>query len=241
VANRTSSQSARQRRDQIEALRRQQRAAERRCTLLVIGAAAAVALLIVGAATAGILMKARHDPARRAIDSFGVSAAAAACSPTITDKATGSGVHVGPGTNQPKVTKVKYAPVPPSSGEHFAQPADGSVHFYTTGDRPPVEALVHNLEHGYTVLWYDSSVTGTQLEDLKALGPRLAADPATDRLIVSPWDDSYGAFPAGKHLAMSHWGATSGYRQLCGQLSGSAVAAFMAAHPATDAPEPGAA
>ena len=30
--------------------------------------------------------------------------------------------------------------------------------FYTEDDRPELEALVHNLEHGYTILWYDETI-----------------------------------------------------------------------------------
>ena len=40
---------------------------------------------------------------------------------------------------------------------------------------------------------------------------------------------------------MSHWGAKSGYRQLCGKVSGPAIQAFVDAHPASDSPEPNAA
>ena len=29
--------------------------------------------------------------------------------------------------------------------------------FYTKDSRPELEALVHNLEHGFTILWYDET------------------------------------------------------------------------------------
>ena len=43
---------------------------------------------------------------------------------------------------------------PPDSGSHYANPAPFTKHFYAEADRPAVETLVHNLEHGYTVVWY---------------------------------------------------------------------------------------
>ena len=75
---------------------------------------------------------------------------------------------------------------------------------------------------------------------------------AKDKFIVSAWDPSYGELPAGKKFALSHWSATlgadgtseasqTGHRQLCGDLSGAVVKAFVKDYPRTSAPEPGAA
>jgi hypothetical protein len=68
------------------------------------------------------------------------------------------------------------------------------------------------------------------------------------KFIVSAWDESRGAFPDGKHIALSHWSAKGdgagsaglGHRQLCGQVSGEAVDQFMTQFPFSDAPEPNA-
>ena len=62
----------------------------------------------------------------------------------------------------------------------------------------------------------------------------------------------HGPLPAGKKFALSHWSATlsadkssvasqAGHRQLCGDLSGDIVKAFVQKFPRTSAPEPGAA
>jgi hypothetical protein len=58
---------------------------------------------------------------------------------------------------------------------------------------------------------------------------------------VSRWDEAYGTFPEGKHVALSHWGAEQGHRQLCGQVSGEVVNRFIERFPASDSPEPNAA
>ena len=46
-----------------------------------------------------------------------------------------------------------YNSDPPTSGEHYPVWADAG--FYGEQDRIADEYLVHNLEHGYVILWYD--------------------------------------------------------------------------------------
>ncbi|HEY6795244.1 MAG TPA: DUF3105 domain-containing protein [Kineosporiaceae bacterium] len=222
----------------IEEMRHEQEAAQRRRTLLLFGVVG-VLLLGLGTAVTTVVLRAQDS---RDITKVGVSASAAGCDAVVTDPATGGSVHVGPGTDKPDVTFVKYATVPPSSGEHFAQPAYPARTFYTAADRPQLETLVHNLEHGYTVVWYTASTPAAQVAELKRIGELAARETASkDKFIVSAWDDSHGAFPAGKTVALSHWGAKNGYRQLCGSVSGAVVKSFVTAHPSTDAPEPNAA
>ena len=142
--------------------------------------------------------------------------------------------------------------MPPSNGPHFDQPAVAKDRmFYTAADRPAMEILVHNLEHGYTVLWYDESAGEAKkaaLQELTKVTNKL--DAASDKFIVSAWDPSYGELPAGKKFALSHWSATlaadkasvasqAGHRQLCGDLSGEVVKTFVEKFPHTSAPEPG--
>jgi len=219
----------------VEEMRRAQAAAERRRTLLAAGAATIVVVVLVGLVI-GVIRnyQAGRDPAN-----IGATAAAAQCEAPPNDPTSGSAVHVGPGTDQPNVTKIKYSTVPPSSGEHFVVPESPSLPFYTAQDRPRIETLVHNLEHGYTVLWYEPSLPASQQADLKKIADLARADGATSgKFIVSAWDDSYGKFPAGKTVALSHWGSKQGHRQLCGAVSGAVVESFITQFPATDAPEP---
>ena len=74
-------------------------------------------------------------------------------------------------------------------------------------------------------------------------------DAASGKFIVSAWDPTYGELPADKKFALSHWSATPGApgttpsapvgnRQLCGDLSGAVVQAFVEKHPRTSSPEP---
>lgn len=229
---------AKDRKSRLDQVRQQQAQADRRRTLLV--AVVAVALVVgLGAAVTTVVL---NERASRDITRVGVGAAAAACDPVVTDPASGSNIHVGPGTDKPAVTRVDYATVPPSSGEHYVQPEYPARAFYTAQDRPAVESLVHNLEHGYTVLWYAESTPAAQIDQLKRIAELARDDENTSgKFVVSAWEADRGAFPAGKILALSHWGAKNGYRQFCGAVSGTAVQDFVAAYPWRDSPEPNAA
>ena len=223
------------RKARVEQLRKAQAASERRRTLLVVGAAV-VAVLVLTAVVFKVVRDAQadKDPAN-----VGATAAAASCDPVTNDPVAGSGVHVGPQTDQPNVKKVDYKTVPPTSGEHFVSPAYPALAFYTKDDRPAMEVLVHNLEHGYTVLWYTSKTPQAQVDQLKKISDQARAMPETSgKFIVSAWDDSYGTFPSGKTIGVSHWGAKTGHRLLCGSVSGDAIKSFVTSYPSTDAPEP---
>jgi len=240
------------RRDRLAGIQREQKARERRTVLMIIAGCTALAVLLGGVITYGVLDGKRTAEANKpstAILTIGVPGASASCDPVTTDPATGNSQHVGPGTDQANVKKVDYSTVPPSSGAHFVTPAVGGRSYYTSADSPAIETLVHNLEHGFTVLWYlpsEGAAKAGQLQKLAEVGSKL--DASAGKFIVAPWNDAYGAFPAGKKYGLSHWSATTagggavtaqnGHRQLCGDLSGETVAAFVAKYPKTDAPEP---
>jgi len=238
--------SARQAR--IAEVKKAQQSRERR-TVLMIVAACAVLVLALGAVITYGIFDARKNQPDNLIVALGTPAASASCDAVTTDAASGNSDHVGPGTNRTDVSKVQYSTVPPTSGSHFVQPVLDGRQFYSSADTPAVETLVHNLEHGYTVLWYlpsEESARSGELQELAGLGNKIA--PSQGKFIVAPWNDAYGAFPAGKKFALSHWSATTdssgkvttqaGHRQLCGDLSGEAVKNFVTQYPRTDAPEP---
>ena len=225
------------RKARVEQMRKTQAAAERRKTLLVVGAAVAAVLVL----TAVVFKVVRDAQAERDVAAVGLTAAAASCDPVTTDAVAGTGVHVGPQTDKPDVKKVDYKTVPPTSGEHFVSPEYPARPFYTADDKPAMENLVHNLEHGYTVVWYTKATPQAQVDELKKIADNARRMKETGgKFIVSAWDEAYGTFPAGKKIGMSHWGATQGHRQLCGTVSGEAIKAFVTAYPSSDAPEPNA-
>jgi hypothetical protein len=244
-------QVSQERKARLAEIQRQQNARERRTKMVIIAGCLALLLVLAGVITYAVVDAQGKQP-DVALTKLGVAAGAASCSAITNDAASGNGQHVGPGTNQPNVTTVKYATVPPSFGEHFAQPDLDGIHFYTRSDTPKVETLVHNLEHGYTVLWYDPKAPAAKIAVVKqiaAMAPQTSW--AKDKFIAAPWDASHGAFPAGKLFALSHWAAKvkadgtvesqAGHRQLCGDISGDVVKQFIEKFPRTEAPEPNAA
>jgi hypothetical protein len=235
------------RKARIAEMQQQEKARENRVRLMIVAGCVAI-LLAIGGAIAFAIIRAPSNKPDAAMSAVGVPASAASCDPVTNDKAAGQGSHADPA----KTPKLKYDTVPPSTGPHFAQPAVSDRKFYTAADRPKIEVLVHNLEHGYTVLWYDQAAGEAKAAELQKLADLAnKTDASLDKFIVSAWDPSYGALPAGKKFALSHWSATlgpdgkiltqEGHRQLCGALSGEVVKTFIEANPRTSAPEPAAA
>ncbi|MEO5982152.1 MAG: DUF3105 domain-containing protein [Pedococcus sp.] len=233
MSNKRASQDRKARLSEIQ---NQQKAKERK---VKAGIAAASAVLLVG--LGGVVYYAINDAKSKQLANLGVTVASASCDPVTTDSGGGTGEHIGPGTDKPNETSVDYTTVPPSHGAHFASPDVSGRDFYTGEDRPALESLVHNLEHGYTVLWYDGSkVKDTaMLKDVANQGNKLPE--SSGKFKVVEWDASRGAFPAGKPYALAHWAKDAGHRQLCGDLSGQAVVDFVKKYPASDTQEPGAA
>jgi hypothetical protein len=194
------------------------------------------------------LLKERESD-NRALSLIGVPASDAGCQDVVTKNADGSGQH------RPTGETIPYKDTPPAFGPHWAdylQPNE--VRKFYTDDRPPVERLVHSLEHGWSILWYDDTIAGdaTAVDDLRAIAAKFPdiQDP-DQKIIVAPWtaDDGGGAFPDDAHLAFTHWsmggtnGNPSGQRgiwEYCSKVSGEAVADFMSDYPSSDAPEAGA-
>ncbi len=225
------------RREKLEALRREQKAAERRRTMLFVGIAVVVALGLVTAAAVPLVQRWLDDPARRDWADFGVAASSASCDDVIAEEQNGTADHRADGE------QIEYTSAPPTSGPHYAVPASFNRKFYTPSDTPEIERLVHNLEHGYTVLWYDASVLEDQESTLGELATKVTddeelAEAVNGKFIVAPWDTERGEFPDGATYALTHWGAEQGFRQYCGELSGEVVRDFVAAHPSSDSPEP---
>jgi hypothetical protein len=257
----SKSSKNRERREVVEQMRRQAQAAERRRTMIVLAFCAALALVIIGVAAVAIVKQQNKDEALRATDlnKLGDSAAAAGCEPVKTVDGTGTGDH----TTAP----VDYQTTPPAFGAHNPSPDTSGTHFYTADDRPPVEVLVHNLEHGWTIVWYDETIAkdNDAMDTLKATADKFGGhgnDPSYN-MIIAPWtsDDGGGEpIPDGKHIAFTHWSIhhqtfdpsawdghntgdgepaipSFGESQYCSSFSGEALSDFMTQYPYDDAPE----
>ena len=57
-----------------------------------------------------------------------------------------------------------YPSVPPASGPHNAVPYGAGV--YDTP--PPIDRVIHSLEHGAAIVWYSPDVSGRELERIRS-------------------------------------------------------------------------
>lgn len=208
---------------------------ERKVKVLLVGIVTVLGLAMI--VTIGIPLYQSWREQNRPVADYGVVAAEAGCGEVIDDAAGRTGVHVGPGTASPDVTRVDYETAPPSSGPHFDLTSGFRRSFYARGDTPPVEMLVHDLEHGATIVWYDDALPGDEFAQLEEIAGAANRDTVgTPMVIVAAWDPERGDFPTGS-VAMSHWSRDTGHRQYCDRVSGEVIAAFIEAFPSTDAPE----
>jgi hypothetical protein len=227
----------------IDKMRAEQRGAERRRGFAIVGVCAVVALLIVGAA-AYQPIKDWYDLRQfKSIDLSSLGAPASACQPITTKKANGTQDHVEPGT------PMTYPDSPPAFGKHWNVWDSIDRKLYTAEDRPELGELVHNEEHGYTLLWYDQTVADNpdQMKQIEAIASKFQSDSnLRNKFKAVPWlKTDGGAFPEGQHVAMTHWtagaktnGEQEGVWQYCSAPSGAALKDFMLKYPYTDSPEP---
>jgi hypothetical protein len=230
----------------IDSIRKKQAGTEKRRGFALVGASILVALVIIGAAA--------YQPIKnwwdlRSFDSQAIEAIGAPasdCGEITTKKATGGQDHVEPGT------PLQFEDSPPAFGQHYNVWDGIERKLYSESDRPDVGELVHNLEHGYTILWYDETVAGDEamMDDLRGIASKKSSTTnLRDKFKAVPWTSEDGdPFPSGQHVAMTHWsvggsdaaqgGEQVGVFQYCSAPSGEALEEFMKQYPYMDSPEP---
>jgi len=236
------------RRAVVEQMRREQKRKERRKSLMIIGAAVTVGAIIIGYAVWAAVQESEKDS--RDLATIGVAAPDACCQAAAPEKAEGNNDHRAEGED------IQYDQSPPATGPHWGQFLTGNQirKFWTTDDRPPVERLVHSLEHGHTILWYDETIAedDNAMDELEAIARKFPSNTDfNDKFIAAPWTSEDGEpFPDDKHVALTHWsmGGTNGNPegqqgvwQYCSDVSGEVVDDFMQDYPYSDSPEPNAA
>ena len=233
------------RRAVLEELRKEQARAEKKRTSLVIVGAVVVALVIVGLAAYPLIKQDRRN--NEDVAALGVPASQAGCTDPVATKAEGSADHRQVGT------ELDYDQSPPAAGPHYPTWAPRERKFYSPQDRPEIGYLVHNLEHGYNILWYDETIAEDedQLSTVKAIASKFEGEGYENKFIAAPWTSEDGEpFPDGAHVALTHWSmggrngipeGQHGVTQYCDAPSGEAVTSFVEDWPYTDSPEPGAA
>jgi hypothetical protein len=229
------------RRAVVEQMRKEQQRAEKRRTRTIIAACAVVALAII-AFPAYQLIK-QESISAGDLETIGASGEQAGCQDVVTETAEGNRDHREIGTD------ITYQDSPPAYGPHYDQTAGFARKFYSPSDRPDLEYLVHNLEHGYNLLWYDETIAddADALAAVKGIASKFEGQELTDKFIAVPWTEEDGAaFPEGAHVALTHWSLgksedpdkTMGVWKYCDRPSGQVVADFVEEYPYTDSPEP---
>jgi len=252
VAKKDRNSERDERRERLERMRREAERGERRRSLIVVAVCVVIALVIAALTGWKLYQDNQRDDELASTDlaGIGVGADEAGCQDILTKGAEGAGVHLD---GEP----IDYPDAPPAFGAHWNAPAEISLKFYTADDRPELQRLVHNLEHGYTILWYDQSVADddsalSTVQDLAdkfdAGTPSTQADYNSAKFIAAPWTSDDGdPFPGGAHVALTHWAAEGedaaegqgmGAWQYCDEPSGEVLAAFMEEFPSTNALEP---
>ncbi len=244
----------------IDEIRKKQKGVEKRRGYAIVAVCSLIALLIVVAAAYRPVKNWWDLRKFNDIDLASIGAPASVCDKVTTKPADGSQQHV------PTGSQVTYDYAPPAFGSHWNEgngpnqaPAPFNRKYYTEDDRPELESLVHNLEHGYTILWYDESIAddADKLVVIEGIADKFRANDDNLRLkfIAAPWtaaDEKEGGkngkFPDGMHVAFSHWSAGGsgesdttkqvGAWQYCSGVSGEALKDFMLEYPYTDSPEP---
>jgi hypothetical protein len=116
----------------------------------------------------------------------------------------GNAVPIGSAAHVPEDSNPgPYSSNPPAGGTHFA--SEFTQKFYEESDlaslpKHPEGYLVHNLEHGYVIFWYNCQNANTDCETLKQTIQKVMDETGNTKLIAFPWSDM------DVPLAMTSWG-----------------------------------
>ncbi|MCZ4498663.1 MAG: hypothetical protein JWQ74_1216 [Marmoricola sp.] len=230
-----------ERREMVEKMRKDQARKERTRSLAILGVCVLIVAALLGTAAFKAVQSDKDAKKIRAtaISKLGTAKAEAGCDPEITKTAEGSGQHKTIGV------PLSYPESPPAFGPHWANYLEGNEirSFYTPEDRPEKERMVHSLEHGHTIVWYDETIKAgsAEYQQLQDIASKFSA---TSKYMTAPWFAADGgSFPAGKHVAMTHWTGPDnqkGVWEYCAKPSGEAINEFTQQYPASNSPEPAA-
>jgi uncharacterized protein DUF3105 len=166
-------------------------------------AVTAVVFLIVQVSRSGKL----NDEERNLLAAAPAAARGAGCSQLQTiqpyNPESQDRLHIGgDGVTAPPPLS-SYPTQPPTSGPHNPTPL-GSGEY---PDPPPVDQVIHSLEHGAVVIWYDpAALTSQELTDLQTFFNKSAEK---EHVIVAPYNypdqGEAGKLPDGKQMVLVAW------------------------------------
>jgi len=108
--------------------------------------------------------------------------------PAQGDQAVISQVTTHDSAGRDHVSNPSYERMPPTSGPHYPQWATGG--FYTADNAPPLGEIVHGLEHGAVVVYYDpADISPEARENMQQFGNRYTSDFMSFIAVPTPAED----------------------------------------------------
>jgi hypothetical protein len=163
-------------------------------TVLAVAAVVVFVVLRPGPTVASPTELLRRAPQAIAAAGCGEVANVGAYDPTSEDQ-----THISAPSEVPPLSS--YPSVPPASGPHNEITLGAGV--YDTP--PPIDRVIHSLEHGAVVVWHSTEAEGEQLDALR----EFFSGPEGDRVIVAPYDypaeGDAGRLPVGTSMALVAW------------------------------------
>lgn len=166
---------------------------------------------VIIAVIAAIVVGAIYFQRQEESGPVGVAARQAGCTDIEEPPEAESRSHV------PDGTPVTYGTSPPTSGDHYATPADPGFNPPQSVDQIPVERFVHNLEHGQIVFWYRPDAGDQVIQDIEDYFDKQSGS-QEQALLALPYEDIDSSYT----FAMSAWGAM----QSCTRFSEDVADAF---------------
>ena len=170
------------------------------------GVGGAVVLGVVGAVFFLNRPKALSVQQQRTINRAQRAASAAGCTGVTTVRTYPNNLdrtHIGAAEAPQPPPLSSYPSRPPASGPHLSSTQPSGVY----PEPPDVYAVMHSLEHGAAVIWYDPKAErNPQLQTIKDF----YGDPANgDHIIVAPYNypdqGQAGRLPEGKQMVLTAW------------------------------------
>ncbi|MEX2274179.1 MAG: DUF3105 domain-containing protein [Actinomycetota bacterium] len=118
------------------------------------------------------------------------------------DPAAQDRTHVGGGGVAQMPPLSAYPSAPPASGPHNAVPLSAGV--YDTP--PPLDQVIHSLEHGGVAIWHSPDATGPELAKMTSF---YGEEANGEKMIVAPYDypdeGAAGQLPPGVEMSLVAW------------------------------------
>ena len=178
----------------------------------------AVALLVAGGVVAAII--AQKGAKQAELQNYGAAESAANCGDVEEQEIQGAD-HIDVGApHEPYTTN------PPTSGPHYNSAGVGPVRpgFYEDPSEAPPEGVVHNLEHGFIVIYYNPEAPAEVIDDVE-----LAVEDEPLATVATPFSGLEGD----SNLVIAAWGTS----QSCEQVSQAVIEEFRTAYQGIAGPE----